>query len=282
MPPVIALLTDFGSDDIYVGLMKAVALRICPGAQIVDISHAIQPQNLRQAAFNLRNCVEYFPSGTAFCVVVDPGVGSARLPIAVRAGGFHFVAPDNGVLSYALNALPGPRPAVQLQKAKYQLPAPSHTFHGRDIFAPAAARLACEPACFSDLGPQLARIVSLPPPELRVESAAAVGEVAHVDRFGNIITSIGLLRWHGDERLRLEPAWDRATPARSLRARAATVSIGGLGLHGISRAYHEAASGQLLALVGSNGFLEIGANQASATDRLGAGLGDAVLLRWVD
>ncbi len=164
MSRVIALLTDFGLADAYVGLMKAVILKICPRAQIVDISHAVQPQNLRQAAFTLYNSHRHFPPGTIFCAVVDPGVGSARLPIAVRTESYLFVAPDNGLLSYSL--LPGHYEAVALEKPKYRARQVSHSFHGRDIFAPAAAHLAAAPAVFSDLGAPLPAVVSLPPPHL--------------------------------------------------------------------------------------------------------------------
>src|SRR5664279_4495717 len=146
MSRLIVLLTDFGTTDSYVGVMKGVMLGIAPDAQFVDLTHAIEPQNIRQAAFTLLNSYRFFPAGTIFLVVVDPGVGSERKPIAVCAGGsfaegYTFVAPDNGVLSYVLHEL-GDAQAVELDNPAYHLAGISYTFHGRDIFAPAVAHLA--------------------------------------------------------------------------------------------------------------------------------------------
>ena len=128
MTKVIALLTDFGLDDIYVSVMKAVMLNICPSAQIVDVTHAVQPQNVREAAFALLNSYHYFPTGTTFCVVVDPGVGSDRLAIAVKSKQYHFVAPDNGILSYALAHLGADYQAILLENPSYQAQPLSRTF----------------------------------------------------------------------------------------------------------------------------------------------------------
>ncbi len=279
MTRVIALLTDFGQEDIYVGTMKAMILNICPTAQIVDITHAIQPQNVREAAFALLNSYQHCPPGAVFCVVVDPGVGSERHAIAVNSGGYHFVGPDNGVLSYALAHLATDIEAVKLENPQYQAESISHSFHGRDIFAPAAAHLAQQPELFAALGGALETTVSFPPPELSFARQRLIGEVMHIDHFGNIITSIGAFHWTGDEALRLSPVWSKAIPALDLSARTANITIHSHTVHGISHAYYEVAPGEILAQIDSNGFLEIGANQDDAADRLDVQLGDKVMLR---
>ncbi len=280
MAGIIALLTDFGLDDIYVGVMQAVLLRHCPGARIINITHAIGPQNVREAAFALLNSSRHFAEGAVFCIVVDPGVGSERLPIAVKSERHYFVAPDNGVLSYALAQAGGEQRAVALQNRDYQADHVSHTFHGRDIFAPAAAHLARDPACFDELGPALDHIASLPRPELTWSRQRLSGEVMHIDRFGNIITSIGVFHWLDAATLSLAPIWNDAAPPLQLAAAEAHVTIHSHTVHGISHAYHEAPLGAILTQIDSSGFLEIGANQDNAADRLAMQVGDKVMLRF--
>lgn len=279
MPRVAAILTDFGTEDTYIGTMKAVMLSIAPDLQIVDITHAIGPQNVREGAFALLNSYRYFPAGAVFCVVVDPGVGSERKPIALGCGGYHFVAPDNGVLSYCLLDLDSGFHAVALENPEYRLPDASHTFHGRDIFAPAAAHLAHDPASLASMGTKLDRIVTFPKPQLTYSRQRVIGEVMHIDHFGNIITSIGILRWRGADEASLESIWNDEIPVLQLSAASANVTIHSHTIHGISHAYHEAQLGATLAQIDSNGFLEISANQASAAERLDAQLGDKVMLR---
>ena len=279
MPGTIALLTDFGLRDSYVGVMKAVMLGIGADLRLVDLSHAIPPQNIRVGAFCLRNSCRYFPPGTVFCVVVDPGVGSARLPIAAQAGDYRFIAPDNGVLSYALDDIGGETKAVSLSNPRFQLDEVSHTFHGRDIFAPAAAHLALDASCFGDMGEPLADIARLPAPALSFARQRLSGEVMNIDRFGNIITSIGVLRWQEKRQLRLRAAWPGAAPDMTFAAADAHITIHSQTVHGISRAYHEAGAGAILAQVDSSGFLEIGANQDDAAARLDVKLGDKVMVR---
>ncbi len=193
--PAIALLTDFGLTDAYVGTMKGVMLSICPAARLIDLTHAVEPQNIRQAAYLLLTAYRYFPPQTVFLVVVDPGVGTARQPIAVETDHGFYVAPDNGVLSYVLSQVQI-RQQVILQNPAYQLPAASQTFHGRDIFSPAAAHLA-NGVPITDLGPAVARIERLPDPLLKISAEQVCGEVLHIDHFGNVITSIGRLIWTG-------------------------------------------------------------------------------------
>lgn len=280
MPKTVALLTDFGSEDIYVGVMKGVILSVCPGAQIVDITHAIQPQNVREAAFALLNSFRHFATRTVFCAVVDPGVGSARLPIAVETVDYTFVAPDNGILSYALAHLDADYRAVKLENGAYLAETVSHTFHGRDIFAHAAAHLANEPAVFANLGEAVARIDAFATPQMSFARHRLVGEVMHIDHFGNIITSIGAFNWADEDTLQLTPMWGKDISPLQLRASHAHITIHSHTAHRISHAYHEAPLGAILAQIDSNGFLEIGANQDNAAARLDVQIGDKVMLRF--
>ena len=279
MSKTIALLTDFGLEDTYVGVMKAVILTICPTAQIVDITHAIQPQNVREAAFALLNSHRYFPAGTVFCVVVDPGVGSDRHPIAVRTEHSTFVAPDNGVLSYALAGSDEKYRAVKLENPKYYASQVSSTFHGRDMFSPVAAHLAASPAAFDDMGEALSSIVTFASPQLSYARNRLVGEVMHIDHFGNIITSIGSFSWDGDDKLRFSPIWGDGIPTLKVSANQAHITIHSHTAHGIAHAYHEVQPGTLMVHIDSNGFLEISANQDDAAARLDVQIGDKVILR---
>ena len=279
MSNIIAMLTDFGLEDSYVGVMKAVMLDICPDARIVDITHAIQAQNVREGAFALLNSYRYFPVGTTFCAVVDPGVGSARLPIAVKAGGYQFIAPNNGILSYALAAVKTDYQAVTLENPLYHRLPVSHTFHGRDIFAPAAAHIARRRDLPPDMGRELATIFTFPSPQLRFANQRLIGEVMHIDHFGNIITSIGRFTWSNQDELALAALWQGQIPAMRFPARQTHITIHSHTIHGISHAYHEVQPGSLLAQIDSNGFLEIGANHDDAAGRLDVQVGDKVMLK---
>jgi S-adenosylmethionine hydrolase len=191
--PPIAILTDFGAADGYTGVMKGVILGIAPGTALVDLTHEIPPQDVRAAAWVLHTAWQYFPRGSVFLCVVDPGVGSERHPIALQAGGRIFVGPDNGLFSYVLaahTATPDAR-AILLENPRYFPAERSATFHGRDLFAPAAAWLAAGVA-LDDLGPtrpveSLVRI-ELPQPTWRGDTLVA--HRVHTDRFGNILTDI--------------------------------------------------------------------------------------------
>lgn len=279
MSQIIALLTDFGSEDIYVGSMKALMLNICPEAQIVDITHAIEAQNVQEAAFALMNSYHYFPTGTTFCAVVDPGVGSSRLAIAVESAQYRFVAPDNGILTYALAHLGSEYRAVQLENQAFQAQTISRTFHGRDIFAPVAAHLARRPKVFASMGGALDKIETFPAPQLSYARQRLIGEVMHIDHFGNIITSIGAFTWTSDDTLTLAPMWSNQIPTLDLDAMNGHITIHSHTVHGISHAYHEVPAGTIMAQIDSNGFLEIGANQDDAAARLDVQRGDKVMLR---
>jgi len=249
--PIITLTTDFGQADGYAGAVKGIILGICPEAVVVDISHEVRPQAVRQAAYVLSTVTPHFPPGAVHLVVVDPGVGSDRRPIAVRSGRATYVAPDNGVLSLALAADP-PQRAVHL-RADQPI---SATFHGRDLFAPAAARLACG-VDLAEMGEPipLAGLVTLPnlSPRRRPDGSW-LGQIQHVDRFGNLISDIEY-------------------PTSDVQA---TVWVGNERIAGVIRTYGDVAPGALVAYVGSTGHLEIAVRDGSAAARLGVGVGDAV------
>lgn len=190
--PVVAFMTDFGHGDGDVGVMKGVVLRIAPDAQLVDITHDIAPQNVASGAWVLASSYRYFPKGTVYTCVVDPGVGSARRPIAVRAGDWSFVGPDNGLFSYIF-AEQTVHIAVELKNPVYHLPQVSTTFHGRDIFAPVAAHIA-QGVPLRELGPEVdpATLQRLDPRNPVRRDGEIEGYVLHIDHFGNLITNIPL------------------------------------------------------------------------------------------
>lgn len=276
--PLVTLTTDFGTADGYVGTMKGVILSIAPDAQLVDISHEIAPQNVRQAAYVLYTAYPFFPPHTVHLVVVDPGVGSTRRPIALRTPAGTFVGPDNGVFSYVMAREPV-EALVELRDPRYRLPQVSHTFHGRDVFAPAAAHLAAG-VSITALGPPVLDPVTFPPPCLEITPEGITGEVLHADRFGNVITSIGRLVWSEDE-LSFEPAFRKAGGGGWARFKAgeATIVVAGREIAGVHHTYAEVAPGDVLALVGSEGHLEIAVREGSAARRLGLRSGDRVVLR---
>lgn len=265
---IITLTTDFGQADGYVGAMKGVMLSIAPGAQLVDISHDIPPRDIQQAAYVLYTAAAFFPPSSIHLAVVDPGVGSARRAIAARTPQAIFVAPDNGLLSLCLAGQPAE--IRQLSNARYHLPHASSTFHGRDIFAPVAAHLAAG-ADFDDLGPRVSDALAIPRPALgRDPDGAWRGQVWHVDRFGNLITSIGRFQI-SDFGFRIQNT--------AFQAQQAVVEIAGRRIQGLVQTFADGAPNELLALVGSSGYLEIAVRDGSAAQALDAQPGDTVLLR---
>ena len=249
---VIALITDFGTRDHFVAAMKGTIVSIDPSATIVDITHEIDPQNVREAAFSLAACYRDFPVGTVFVAVVDPGVGSDRRGIAAASGGHYFVGPDNGALSFALK---DEAKVVELNRSEYFAERVSNTFHGRDIFAPVAAHIS-KGIWLEEFGPVIhdAVILNYPKP---IESGDSIaGEIIHIDRFGNLITN--LTRDRLPEKFRIE-----------------------LGGHIISKhggSYSEAARGEIITIVGSSEYIEIAANLASAEQLTNAKVGQSIRL----
>jgi S-adenosylmethionine hydrolase len=260
--PVVALLTDFGTRDHYVGTMKGVMLGICPDASLVDIAHDIPAHDVMAGALELAACYRYFPHGTVFLVVVDPGVGSSRRGLAADIGDYKFVAPDNGVLSAVFRESP-PKKVVELTERKYALPTVSRTFEGRDRFAPAAAYLA-KGIAVGWLGKTLANYQSLDLPRPVVSGDQLSGAVVRIDRFGNLISNI-----------------DRAAFEQFAEARAIAVEVGGRDVSRLVATYAEAPPGELCALFGSTDHLEVAINGGDAAGALGVTRGASVLVRIV-
>jgi S-adenosylmethionine hydrolase len=249
--PVIALLTDFGSRDHYAGTMKGVALGICPDATLVDISHDLPPHDVLAAALELAASYKYFPAGTVFLVVVDPGVGSTRRGIAAEVGDYKFVAPDNGVLTAVIDDHAAKK-IVELSERRYARPTVSRTFEGRDRFAPAAAWLA-KGIELTALGRPAGAIHRLDLPQPAVDTETITGEVLRVDRFGNLITNI-----------------DRKTFDK-LAGAALEIRVGSHQIAKVVSTYADAPIGEVVALFGSTDHLEIAANGASAATALDLG-----------
>lgn len=259
--PILTLTTDFGLSDHYVGAMKGVILTICPQAQIVDISHEVTPFETAEGAFTLAQAYRCFPQKTTHVVVVDPGVGTARRPILMEAGGQHFVAPDNGVLSmiYAQE-----RHKVRLiSNARYFREPVSRTFHGRDIFAPVAAHVAA--------GVPPARMGKIIHDYLRPEfekpqpsgKRSWAGRILKIDRFGNLITN-----FH-----------EREFPG--LEQKSFSLAVGMAEIVRMARTYAEVKPGELFAIVGSSGYVEVSVNQGSAAKQVGCQTGSvAELTVW--
>jgi len=254
--PVIALLTDFGTRDHYAGTMKGVALGICPDITFVDISHEVPPHDVVAGALELAAAYRYFPAGTIFLVVVDPGVGSIRRGIAADTGDYKFVAPDNGVLTAVFDEH-APKRVVELSERRYARPTVSRTFEGRDRFAPAAAWLAKGIELVA-LGRPAGATHRLDLPHSTLDGDRIAGQVLRVDRFGNLITNI-----------------DRKTFDRLAGAQL-EIQIGGRVVSKVVSAYTDASPGELCALFGSTDHLEIAANGASAAADLNLGRGAPV------
>lgn len=267
---VITLLTDFGDWDSYVAAMKGVILGINPQATLVDISHHIEPQNISQAAFLLHTVHKYFPRGTIHLVVVDPGVGTGRRAILLTTPQAHFVALDNGVLSYIIEEKAPPPPgqalrerglppglqAVNLTNTRYWLHPVSTTFHGRDILAPVAAHLSTGIPP-QEFGEAITSLLTFPLPHPQPQpDGSLVGHIQHIDAFGNLITD-----------LRRE---DLPTGRMILE-------IAGRTIEGLSANYAEGE--EILALLGSSGYVEIAARNGSAARLLAAHIRDKVRLK---
>ena len=260
MPAPITLTTDFGARDAYAAQLKGVLLARCSGAAVLDLTHDIAPHDAIEGALFLDGAVPAFPPGTVHLAVVDPGVGGVRRAIACAIGGQFAVCPDNGLLTLLARRLPVEEAREIANPALRREPV-SATFEGRDVFAPAAAHLACGGA-LGDLGPPAEGLATLALPEPSREADGVRGEVLHIDRFGNAITNV--------EASMLPEA-----------AGGVRVSAGGRVLP-LRRTYADAAPGEVLALVGSGGRLEIAVREGSAADRLGLRRDSPVLVSFPD
>jgi S-adenosylmethionine hydrolase len=263
--PVIALVTDFGLRDHYVGAMKGSLLGLCPDAVLVDVVHELSPHDIVGGAFALLAAYPHFPDGTVFVAVVDPGVGSPRRGLALEAGAFRFVAPDNGLLGLVLAAEGGGRLHGIENRALFR-PLVSATFHARDVFGPVAAHLA-RGLPVAEVGPPVHDPVALPLPEVRqVGPLEWEASVIHVDRFGNLTTNLA------------EAALERMM--RGAGRRDLVVEVEGAVLP-LARTYADVPPGEAVALIGSSRLLEVAVNQGDASRVLGAGRGAPARVRAV-
>jgi S-adenosylmethionine hydrolase len=258
-PRIITLLTDFGSQDYFVGAMKGAILSVNPTAEIVDITHEIRPQDIEAAAFNLLATYKDFPDATIHVAVVDPGVGSKRRPILIECGSHFFVGPDNGIFSWIYER-EGSSRAIHLTNERFFRHPVSATFHGRDIFAPVAAALSTG-APITEFGDQLSDIVQLDPLLPTVSSDGSInGRVIHIDRFGNCITNLTLEALRDDLSPKLVIGDREITSFRKYFADA------------------DCKEDEVFAIMGSAGFLEIAAASSSASAILKARPGQPVSL----
>src|SRR5215211_1235908 len=257
---VITLMTDFGIKDGNVGVMKGVIWGICATAQISDLSHMVQPQNIREAAYIFGRSVPYFPKGSIHVVVVDPGVGTARRPMAAQIGDWFYVGPDNGTITGLLERAEQegwPTAFVELNERKYWLPVISFVFHGRDIFSPVAAHLA-NGVSLRDLGTSFTDPVRLELPKPKKTTNGWRGEVTHIDYFGNISTNI-----------RAEHLGRAMEQKEKI-----VVRLNDTEIKGMVDTFGERPVGTLIALLGSTGNLGIAVVNGSALQRLATKIGD--------
>lgn len=256
---VVTLLTDFGTRDYFVGAMKGVILSIDPAAVIVDLTHEIEPQQIRAAAFTLAGCYKNFPAKTVHLAVVDPGVGSSRRAILVETADHFFVAPDNGLLSFIFGGESACR-VFELTERKYFLPGVGQTFHGRDVFAPVAAHLSkgVPPNAFGGEITDFVRFETNAPQ--KISAAEMLGEILHIDCFGNLITNFRTAE----------------LPEKF------TLAVGAVVVERHRKFYAEAEAGEIFSIAGSAGLLEISVFGASAAALLQAQSGQNILLKVIN
>ena len=272
-PRIITLTTDFGTSDAYVGVMKGVILGINPNAQVVDITHAVPPQDIHEAAFLIHAAYRYFPTDTIHVIVVDPGVGSDRRAIVCQTEQALFVCPDNGILTYLLHEIENDgkqlENIVAIQNPVYCLPEVSQTFHGRDIFAPVAAHLS-RGVPLAEMGPSVRDLVRLPIPTLEISDDKLTGEIIKIDSFGNAISNIP------------ESLLTCLQGGSAAEIYDCEIRVGSVKLKGLNRSYADSEIGAPLAIIGSSGVLEIAVNGGSAAVIFGLKRGDTVTIHRFD
>jgi len=257
---IITLTTDFGMRDHYGGAMKGAVLSVNPSALMVDISHSISPGDIFSGALVMRGACGFFPGGTVHVGVVDPGVGGPRRAVVIETERYFFVGPDNALLSLAAED-DGIRRVVEIRERRYMRAEVSATFHGRDIFGPVAAHLS-RGVPPGEFGPETTDLEMINIPEPRLEEGTIIGEVIHVDAYGNLMTNIGASLIEGH-----------------LKTTGIRVEVRGREIGGLYRSYASIEPRGLGALIGSSGLLEVAAREASAADGLGVGVGEEVRVR---
>jgi S-adenosyl-L-methionine hydrolase (adenosine-forming) len=266
MPKIVALLTDYGTRDQYAGSLRGAVLAACPDAQVVDISHDIASHAVREAAFVLRATVSVFPAGTAFVAVVDPGVGTNRRGVAIKAGGYFFVGPDNGIFSLVLSDHPEAEVRELTNGALFR-PNVSSTFHGRDIFGPVAGALVRGTA-FEDVGPRIDDAFHFVFPSPLIGDEVIEGQVIYIDTYGNLVSSIGGAQW----RAFIEGASGDLT---EMVAEVNRVIVP------VVTTFGDVPEDDGCAYVGSAGRIEIAVNRGSAAKTFEASIGSSVKLKRV-
>ena len=257
---VITFITDFGTKDVYAGILKGIVLSINPDARIVDITHEIPSHDIMNASFMLASAYHYFPVGTIHVVIVDPGVGGGRKNIAVRTERYFFVGPDNGLFSLVLSR----EKALEIREittAPFIFDTISSTFHGRDVYAPCAGHLSSGKR-FNSIGPELREIVTLSYPEVERKGHTLTGEVVSIDSFGNMVTNIS------------EDIFRNFTSGSRFEVYFATERF-----QAVSSRYTDAPLGSSLVLFGSSGYLEISMNGGSAAGYFITSTGSTVTVR---
>ena len=258
--PIITLLTDFGTKDHYVASMKGVILNINPQCILIDITHQVNPHDIQKGAFLLANTYSYFPKGTIHLSVVDPGVGGGRKAILLVTQNYFFVGPDNGLFTLIARR-EKVKQVVVLTKRKYFLPKVSMTFHGRDIFAPVAAHLSLgiKPNVF---GYEIGSLEELEFEKPIIKERKLLGEILHIDTFGNLVSNI-----------------DEEKLFRFIQSRPFVIRVGREAIYGLKKGYWEGKKGELIALLGSGGFLEISVREGNAQKMLGVKRGDTIKIQ---
>ncbi len=273
-PAIIALLSDFGTSDPYTGIMKGVIAGISPNARLIDLTHEIPPADIQRGAFVLWQAARDFPQDAIFLAVVDPGVGTSRKAICLKRGNQYFIGPDNGLFSYLLYQ--SKFNAWELTNPDYRLSITSSTFHGRDVFAPAAAYLAKGiPA--ADLGVALNSLQQLPLPRFKMAENSIEGEVISVDQFGNLFTSLGQFTVSG-KTLHIQ-SWINPQSIKINDRYGITISVNNFSLPLVDT-FASIRRGESAGLIGSTGLLEIICNQGSAAAALGLKTGDPLFIKW--
>jgi hypothetical protein len=256
--PIITLTTDFGTKDGYIGAVKGIIKRINPDAEIVDVTHEIEPFDIWGAAFALNNFYRYFPQNTIHLVVVDPGVGSKRQPLLIKSADFLFVGPDNGVFSFILQDEEIVE-IISISNQKYLLSEPSPTFHARDIFAPVAAYLSMG-VDIREFGAPAMECSKLFIPQTKVTKRGIIGEIIHVDNFGNLTTNIEAKSIH-------------LKSIKGIEVKRNKISY-------IAKSYYDIPEEEIGAVIGSSGFLEISTNQGNAAEFVKADIDTKVRINF--